>query len=123
MKIYCTCCKKDVDAVLTNGKEIYPHRPDLHNLPFWKCPGCNYYVGCHHKTKNRTKPLGCIPTQEIKNARKCIHQILDPLWKNGKYKRKDLYKKISDKFGWRFHTANIKSIDEARSIYKYIRTL
>lgn len=62
MKIYCTGCGKDVQARLTDGAERYPHRPDLYELPFWKCDTCGNYVGCHHKTRAPTKPLGCIAT-------------------------------------------------------------
>lgn len=122
-KIYCCGCEKKIDARLTDGKEIYPHRPDLFNLPFWKCDDCKNFVGCHHKTKNRTNPLGCIPTKEIKNARKGIHKILDPLWKDGKFNRNEIYEKISNHFGWDYHTANIRSIDEARKIYTFIKNL
>ena len=56
--IFCCGCQRKVDARLTNGEEMYPHRYDLANLPFWKCDVCQNFVGCHHKTKNRTKPLG-----------------------------------------------------------------
>ena len=84
MNIRCCGCQKKVEARLTDGSEIYPHRKDLYSLPFWKCDVCGNFVGCHHKTKNRTRPLGCIPTPEIKNARKHIHAILDPLWQSGK---------------------------------------
>ncbi len=121
MLIHCCGCGVKVDARLTDGAEIYPHRNDLHNLPFWKCDKCDNYVGCHHKTKNRTQPLGCIPTPEIKNARQHIHKLLDPIWQNGKIKRKDLYKKISKKLGWKYHTAGIRSIDDARKVYRLIK--
>ena len=121
MEIYCCECKKEVDARLTDGAEIYPHRPDLHTLPFWKCDSCKNYVGCHHKTKNRTKPLGCIPNQQIKNARKKIHKILDPLWRSGRVDRKALYNAISEHIGWTYHTAKIRSIADARKIYRFIR--
>jgi len=70
MSLYCCACRADVPARLTDGGEIYPHRADLADLPFWKCDACNNFVGCHHQTKNRTHPLGCIPSPEIKNARK-----------------------------------------------------
>lgn len=119
--IYCCECKIKVDARLTDGSEIYPHRQDLYKLPFWKCDQCNNFVGCHHKTKNRTQPLGCIPNQQIKNARKHIHSILDPIWKSGKANRRKLYKKISDHVGWNYHTAQIRDIEEAREIYRFIR--
>jgi hypothetical protein len=55
MKLYCTGCEHEVEARLTNGEERYPHRPDLYELPFWKCDACSGYVGCHHKTDNPTK--------------------------------------------------------------------
>lgn len=116
-EIYCCQCAEKVNARLTNGEEIYSHRPDLYNLPFWKCDICKNFVGCHHKTKNPTAPLGCIPNKEIKEARKHIHSILDPLWKSGKISRKQLYSIMSEKTGRQYHTALIRTIEEARHIY------
>jgi hypothetical protein len=119
--IYCCACVKKVDARLTDGVEIYPHRPDLHSLPFWKCDTCGNYVGCHHKTSNPTHPLGNIPSPEIKKARMHIHAILDPLWKSKKYKRTKLYTMIAEGCGLKtYHTAQIRTIEEARSVYKFI---
>lgn len=120
MKIHCCGCNEKVDARLTDGGEIYPHRPDLKSIPFWKCDTCGNYVGCHHKTKNPTQPLGIIPTPELRNARNHIHRILDPLWTDGKIKRRELYKAISDKLGWKYHTAKIRSIEEAREVYRLV---
>lgn len=121
--IYCCGCQEKVEARLTDGREIYPHRGDLADLPFWKCDTCGNFVGCHHKTKDRTRPLGCIPTPEIKNARKHIHRILDPLWKSGRYNRGKLYGIISERIGWEYHTASIRSVEEAREIYKIVKEL
>jgi len=123
MELHCCGCGKKAESRLTNGEETYPHRPDLASLPFWKCDVCGNFVGCHHKTDNPTRPLGCIPTPEIKNARKHIHAILDPIWKSKKISRKKLYALISEKTGRKYHTANIRSVDEARNIYKVIRGL
>lgn len=123
MKIYCCTCECEIEARLTDGTEIYAHRSDLHNLPFWKCDKCNNFVGCHHKTKNRTKPLGCIPSAEIKNARKQIHAILDPIWQSGVMDRKTLYAKLTDKLGRQYHTADIRSLEEARLIYKEVKLI
>lgn len=120
MELYCCACERKVNPRLTDGSEIYPHRKDLYQLPFWKCDECGNFVGCHHKTENRTRPLGCIPTPEIKKARSHIHKILDPLWKSGRFKRSDLYGILSEKLGWKYHTAKIRSIEEARDIYRII---
>lgn len=123
MQIYCCECKFDVEAILISGREVYPHRQDLYELPFWSCPYCNNTVGCHHKTNNRTKPLGVIANQEMKNARQHIHNILDPLWKSGGWTRNKLYKHISKIIGYEYHTAEIKTIEEARNLYKIIKEL
>jgi hypothetical protein len=68
-------------------------------------------------------PLGYIPTPELRKARNNIHRILDPIWKSGKMKRKVLYSILTVKLGWKYHTANIKTIDEARKVYKLIREI
>lgn len=121
-KIYCCGCGSDVQARLTDGGEIYPHRKDLANLPFWRCDACKNYVGCHHKTKSRTNPLGCIPTTEIKNARQHIHRILDPIWKSGDMDRSELYRAIGERMGMsrKYHTAEIRSVAEARKVYAVV---
>lgn len=114
--IYCCGCSKDVLARLTVGVEIYPHLPNLSTLPFWKCDTCGNYVGCHYKTKDKTKPLGSIPTPEIRQARKIIHQVIDPLWKNNLCKRDEIYNWLTERLGYEYHTAKIKTMPEARIV-------
>lgn len=119
--IWCCGCNKDVEARLTDGTEIYPHRPDLASLSFWRCDTCRNFVGCHHKTADRTRPLGCIPTKEIKNARQHIHRILDPLWEGKKNMRGKVYRKVAAKLGIKeYHTAELRSVEEARRAYKAV---
>lgn len=119
--LHCCGCQQEVKARLTDGKEIYSHRPDLHKLPFWRCDTCGNFVGCHYKTANRTKPLGCIPTPELKNARREIHKILDPLWKKGLVNRSKLYGKLSFELGYEYHTAELRTLEEARKVYRIIK--
>jgi len=123
MFIFCTGCNKDVLARITDGREIYPHREDLFNLPFWKCDTCKNYVGCHYKTTTPTKPLGVIATKDILNARKHIHDLLDPIWQDKKIGRKKLYSLLEIKLGYTYHTGDIRDIEEARRIYKIIREI
>lgn len=123
IKIFCCDCDCDVSARLTNGKEIYPHRPDLYHLPFWKCDTCRNYVGCHWKTKKPTTPLGIIPTEELRQARRKIHAILDPLWQSNGMDRKELYGIITGKIGWTFHTAKLRTVREAREVYRIIQEI
>lgn len=120
MDIYCCGCAEISHARLTDGTEIYPHRPDLASLPFWICDRCKNFVGCHHKTKDHIRPLGCIPTAEIKKARQHIHALLDPLWKNGFIPRGKLYAMLSEALGYQYHTAELRSLEEARKVYGYV---
>ena len=124
-QLWCCKCGGNSTANLVSGKEVYPHRSDLKSLPFWQCVKCKNFVGCHHKTKNRTKPLGCIPTTEIKKARQFIHAIIDPLWMPKNYNKRGLiYRVIADQLGKReYHTAKIKTIEEARQVYRIAQNL
>lgn len=74
MKIYCGGCQADIDAVLKTGADLFPTKPHLAELPFWECPCCGNYVGCHYKTERPTRPLGSIPTVEQRRMRRVIHQ-------------------------------------------------
>lgn len=114
--IYCCTCKKAVQARLTGGFEIFPLHEQVSNDPFWVCDSCKNYVACHHKTPNVTTPIGCIANKEIRDYRKKIHLILDPLFKKSKRSRKNIYSFLSKTLNYNYHTANIKSIEEAKSV-------
>ena len=122
-KLYCCGCEKQVFAYLTDGGEIYPHLADLRTKPFWKCETCGNYVGCHHRTDTPTKPLGCIPTPELRRKRKDIHSVLDPLWQQGALTRSQVYNRLSEQLGYRYHTARIRSLQEANKVYREVQNL
>lgn len=123
MKIYCTGCSADVEARLTDGREMYPGNKDLVTIPFWICDTCRSFVGTHHKTPNRLKPLGFLATPEVKKWRRIIHQTLDPLWKTNKIKRGLAYREISDRIGRSYHTAEIYSVEEGKKIYEIVKEM
>jgi hypothetical protein len=117
-EIYCAGCGHAVIARLTNGAEVYPHRRDLAALPFWRCDACRNFVGCHHKTRDRTRPLGCIPTPAIKRERQRIHAVIDPIWQRGTMTRRQVYREVAIALGIdEFHTAEIRSVEDARAAY------
>lgn len=121
MIIHCCECNRIVQPRLTDGTEVYPHRSDLSELPFWICDECGNFVGCHHKSDNPTQPLGSIPSPELREYRKKLHKGIDPIWQNGWISRSDLYKEISRRLGWKYHTANVNSLDEAQQVGTVIR--
>lgn len=115
MKIYCCNCKKEKDCELVKGTSIYPHRPDLANLNFYRC-SCGGYIGCH---PNSDRPLGNIPTQEMKKARMIIHAMIDPWWKKGFIPRGKLYRLIAKELKIKeYHTGWTKSIEQCRDVYR-----
>lgn len=121
--LHCCGCGKLVTPRLTSGDEIYPHRKDLFEFPFWKCDVCGNFVGCHHKTRNRTKPLGSIPTPEIRELRKKIHALLDPMWKSGGFKRQDIYAALSSALGRQYHTAEVNTRKEAETVIQKLNAM
>ena len=72
------------------------------------------------KSDDPTRPLGIIPTKEIKQKRMQVHAILDPIWKECGVSRKILYSHISGCIGKEFHSADIRSVEEADNILKII---
>jgi len=118
MKLYCCGCETYVEARLTNGAEIYPHRPDLSDKAIWKCDKCNNYVGCHNRTKT---PLGSIPTKEIRAIRIQLHQLIDPIWRSGTLSRSEVYRIISEALGKPFHNGEVRTVEEARNIQRIVR--
>ena len=120
MLIYCVECNKDVEANLVKGNIIYPHRSDLYNLSFYQCPTCGGYVGTHKGTE---KPLGIIPSNDLRKARIMLHNKMDKLWKSGSIKRKELYNILSKEMGYEYHNGNIKSIEESKKALKIIERI
>lgn len=118
--LYCCGCGADVTVRLTDGAEIYPHRADLADTPFWKCDACNNFVGCHHKSDDPTRPLGCIPTPQLRAARKQIHALLDPLWKSGRMRRSEVYAALSKVLGWEYHTAKLRSLEDVQNVKRIL---
>ena len=122
MEIYCVGCEKDVEPTLVTGHTVYHHRKDLWLLPFWQCDECKNFVGCHKNSK-KNRPLGCIATQELRVARSKIHTILDPIWQSGRATRDQVYEKLNQELGYKYHTANIRSVKDAKHVMFVVRGL
>lgn len=122
MRIKCENCAKDVEAQLITGNIAYPHRQDLYNLYFWRCPECSNFVGTH-KNSNKHAPLGTIPSPQLKQARIKAHYYIDRLWKEKLYKRPEVYKLISDYMGYRYHNATTRTVEECEKAIAYAKQL
>lgn len=87
--VICSYCGST--AVLVTGAEIYPHRPDLSQLSFYKCNSCvDCYVGCH---KGTTNPLGRLANAELRKWKSIVHKHFDPYWRGVSPKQEGIYKR------------------------------
>lgn len=97
----CQYCGKP--AALVTGKAIYPRLSYLHSKKFWQCEPCEAYVGCHEPNigyGDGTRPLGLLANAELRDAKKSVHAVFDPIWqeKSGK-SRRQAYQWLAEKMG------------------------
>lgn len=118
--IYCTNCNDNVEAEMVSGLDVYPHRPDLSKLRFYRCPVCANFVGTH---KGTPRPLGCIPSPELKRARIAVHNKMDRLWKSKLIRRTALYSQISKMMGYTYHNGETRTVEECEKALKIIEQI
>lgn len=106
MRAYCCECQKNLDCELVKGDAIYPHRPDLFDLDFIRCPVCGNYTGKYEGER----PV--LPTRHIRSCRYKAHRALDKIWRD-RNKRSEYYKYMSDCFDKNFHWGEMMSDEEA----------
>jgi hypothetical protein len=90
----CPYCQNS--SMLVTGAEVYPHRPDLVQLYFYRCQPCDAFVGCH---PGSTKPLGRLANAELRRAKSAAHAAFDPLWKQGAMHRSSAYAWLAQMLG------------------------
>lgn len=119
MNIFCVQCNKKVKAERIFGYSVYVHRWDLREKIFWQCPLCGNYVGSHRDGK----PLGTIPTPELRRARNEVHRTIDEFWlpTKDRRKRKELYADLSQFLGREYHTGELNSVAECKAVIEYYK--
>lgn len=95
-------------AKLVNGDEVYPNRPELHEKLMYSCKPCDAYVGCHSGTN---KPLGTLANAELRRARMAVHSVFDPMWKSGRYTRKNAYNWLRQQMNTTKYDCHIAKFD------------
>lgn len=95
MSVKCNYCGDN--AELVTGEVIYPHRPDLSTLVFWRCEPCDAYVGCHKRSKNT--PLGRLANAELRHFKTNAHRYFDVIWKRGYRSRTGAYAWLANQLG------------------------
>lgn len=124
IRLYCMTCEKSVDTLVENGEKIYPNRPDLADHVFLMCPNCHNYVSADQlrphdsfvKWKHRHDKK-VIPTKACRKYRQLVHQIIDPLWKEGVFQRNYIYKRLSEATGTNYHNSSLNDVEVAEKAY------
>ena len=108
-------------AQLVDGTAIYPHRPDLAEKKFYQCAPCDAYVGCHPPSVNGqggvgtgTTPLGRLANAELRRLKSQAHAVFDPLWRNGRMRRREAYAWLAKQLGIPATDAHIGMFDEVQ---------
>ena len=105
-KVTCPYCLKP--ARLATGRDVYPHRPELHRSVFWRCVPCQAHVGCHRGT---SQPLGRLADRALRAAKQAAHQAFDPLWTSGGMSRTDAYRWLAYQLGIEMEACHIGMFD------------
>lgn len=122
MNIICLYCGNA--AELVTGAVIYPLRPDLAPLNFWRCAPCGAFVGCHKEGSYRfedgkkidhkgTEPMGRLADAELRRAKITAHAAFDPVWKARGMSRRAAYFWLANRLCLPVERAHIGEFDVA----------
>lgn len=93
--VVCPYCRKP--AQYTSNEEVYG-KPYGKWPMIWLCkcqPGFAY-VGC---VRDTDKPLGTMASKPLREMRIQAHAAIDPIWKEGRMKRGEVYEWLSGRMG------------------------
>ena len=124
------CGYCNMQTEIKTGQSVYPHRRDLYELNFWVCPNCGAYTGCHKKgarvsqngeivISDGTLPLGIPANAGLRKLRMKAHSLFDPVWRNGRIRRKEAYARMAAHLGITRDECHISHFDE-RKIKRFI---
>ncbi len=94
----CPYCNKE--AEWTENKAIYGKNYGKSYMCYY-CKPCDAYVGCH---ENSRRPLGIMANRELREYRKRVHSLIDPLWKSKEMSRGRVYSILTEFLGYQYHT-------------------
>jgi hypothetical protein len=98
-RVICPYCNQP--AEWTSNAAVYG-REHGKSWMMWLCrcqPGF-VYVGCH---QNSRTPLGTMANKELRAWRIKAHAAIDPIWKDGRMQRQEVYDWLSERRGFRVH--------------------
>lgn len=126
-KVMCPYCGKQ--AELVKGWQIYPNAGTWGNANFWACFDCQAWVGCHRRNRkygrDGDEPLGRLANSELRNAKRHVHRLLDPLWQQKGMKRSEAYQALSRRLGIAAKDCHVGEFDveRCRAAYRALQAM
>lgn len=116
-------------AELVTGEAVYPHRPDLFHLRFYRCVPCDARVGVH-RNDDKARPLGPLAGPRLRALRIEAHDLFDEFWIHYETRgerrraRERAYVWLADQLGIHRDECHIGYTNEAecQAIIDFLRT-
>jgi hypothetical protein len=120
----CPYCQEP--SVLRPASEIY-NKGDRHfDGSLWVCrnyPTCNSYVGTHKHGTLKDYPLGSLANEELRTARKAVHNVFDLIYKRNLMTREEAYRWMEKEMFLSKEEAHIGEMDIFKCNMIYTRVL
>lgn len=85
--------------------------------PIYLCHHCGAYVGVHKVGREpHMQPLGFPAGPGLRALRKRVHALLDPYWKEGKYKRGTVYARLAKAMNLHPDNCHVAMFDEEQCL-------
>ena len=105
-KFICPYCNEIADYI--DSCEYYSNGRSYGMM--YICWPCDATVGVHEGTDN---PKGTLAKKELRELRKQVHALFDPMWRDGEMKRGKAYRLLSEEMGIPIEQAHIGEFREA----------
>jgi hypothetical protein len=112
----CPYCGQE--AVWCENKEIYG-RNFGRSYMMYLCKPCDARVGCHQNSK---RALGTMANKELREWRMKAHAVIDPLWRDGKLPRSEVYRRLSKVIGVEVHVGEA-DVEMCQKIIQVLPTI
>lgn len=97
--VICPYCNKEAEFLTS-----YQFYGVNYGTNLYVCRGCDARVGTHGRGKT---PKGSLANAELRALRMRCHALIDPFWKQGKYSRTTVYKRMAKAMGLTSDQAHI----------------
>lgn len=111
-KVICPYCTKEADYV--DSATYYSNGVSYGMM--YLCRPCDAYVSVH---KGSNTPMGTMANKTLRELRKKVHNIIDPIWQSGKLHRAQVYNRLSNHLGVDYYHTGLADERMCQRIISY----